>query len=231
MYKLLNQDLTTHNGFQWEVGKTYTIDKPGNALCSDQVFHCYASPETAALFNPAHADIYNPICYRVECGEIVADDGLKQGTKSMQLIEPVELPVFTQRQTTIFAIYCAESALKKAGVTIPVWENWVNAFKAGETGAAAADRFGVARYNTNYAPDDAFQASYLVLIRLLGMSDDYSASLFTLKSAAYAVASAYASDVIYAVNAAAGAAAYADAYADAGADAFVKLAKRALKAS
>ena len=27
-YKLLNQDMTTYDGFQWEVGKTYTIDKP-----------------------------------------------------------------------------------------------------------------------------------------------------------------------------------------------------------
>ena len=137
-YKLLNKDLTTHGGFQWEVGKTYTIDKPGNTMCSDEVFHCYESPATAAIFNGRHANIQNPVCYSVEVGDIVADDGLKMGTKSMTLIEQVNLPVFTNRQYRVFAILCTKYALDKAKLNIPVWTKWADLYLTDVDAAAAA---------------------------------------------------------------------------------------------
>ena len=126
LYKLLTQNLTTHDGFQWEVDKTYTIDKPGNTLCSDEVFHAYHSPETAALFNPIHGEIQNPLCYLVDTSEIVADDGLKVGVKSMRLVEQIKLSVFTHRQRTIFAILCAKRVKKHRYTPIPKWDKWAN---------------------------------------------------------------------------------------------------------
>ena len=137
-YKLLNPDLTTHGGFQWEVGKTYTIDKPGNTLCSDEVFHCYESPATAVIFNPRHANISNPVCYSVEVGEIVANDGLKIGTKSMALIEQVDLPVFTDQQYRVFAILCAKYAIDKTSLNIPKWNEWADLCLSGKSAYAAA---------------------------------------------------------------------------------------------
>jgi len=137
-YKLLNQDMTTYDGFQWEVGKTYTIDKPGNELCTDQVFHCYYSPETAAIFNRLHANISDPICYAVETADIVADDGLKLGTKSMKLISRVELPTFTDRQYRLFAIKAARFAMKRANITIPQWDKWADLYENDSATPAAA---------------------------------------------------------------------------------------------
>ena len=156
-YKLLNPDLTTHGGFKWEVGKTYTIDKPGNELCSNQVFHCYESPATATIFNRRHANIQNPVCYSVEVGEIVADDGLKMGTKSMALIDPVDLPAFTKRQYRIFAIYCARYALNKAKLNIPEWDKWADLFLSGD--AAAADTAAAAYDAAAYAAADTAAAA------------------------------------------------------------------------
>ena len=40
-YKLTNKEMKTHKGFQWELGKKEVIEKKGNALCTDAVFHFY----------------------------------------------------------------------------------------------------------------------------------------------------------------------------------------------
>jgi len=181
-YKLLNPDLTTHGGFKWEVGKTYTIDKPGNELCSNQVFHCYESPATATIFNRRHANIQNPVCYSVEVGEIVADDGLKMGTKSMALIDPVDLPAFTKRQYRIFAIYCARYALNKAKLNIPEWDKWADLFLSGD----AADAYAADADAAAYAVADAYAAaSYAATNASYAAADDADAAD---AAAAYAAA-------------------------------------------
>ena len=162
-YKLLNQDMTTYDGFQWEVGKTYTIDKPGNELCTDQVFHCYYSPETAAIFNRLHANISDPICYAVETGDIVADDGLKLGTKSMKLISRVELPTFTDRQYRLFAIKAARFAMNLANITIPQWDKWADLYEndsATPADAAADAAVAYAAADAVAAYDAADAAAY-----------------------------------------------------------------------
>ena len=209
LYKLLNQDLTTHNGFQWEVGKTYNIDidKPGKKLCTNQVFHAYRSPETAALFNPIHANISNPICYSVDTGKIVADDGLKVGVKSMRLVEQIKLPVFTARQQTIFAILCAQQARKYLTNPIPEWDKWADDYINNRS--TNADAATYAAYAT---------AAYAV------------AAVYPAAAANAAYAAATTADA--ATYAAAGDASYAYAAADA-ADAtdeinFTSLAKKAL---
>ena len=236
-YKLLNPDLTTHGGFKWEVGKTYTIDKPGNELCSNQVFHCYESPATATIFNRRHANIQNPVCYSVEVGEIVADDGLKMGTKSMALIDPVDLPAFTKRQYRIFAIYCARYALNKAKLNIPEWDKWADLFLSGDAAAAyAADAYAAAAaaaYAADAADAAAYAAAYAAYAAAAAYAADAYAAADTAAYAAYAAADTAAYDAAYdaAAYAAADTAAAAAAY-DAAADtaAYAEFAEQALKA-
>jgi hypothetical protein len=159
-YKLLTKNLTTHNGFKWEVGKLYKIDKPGNSLCSDEVFHFYDSPETAALFNTRHANISNPVCYSVEIDDIVAFDGLKGGAKQMRLIEQVNLPIFTKRQWIIFAIFSAKSASKYLGKPIHEWDLWAEKYLKNTAAAADAAYAAYAAYAAADAAYAAYAAAY-----------------------------------------------------------------------
>jgi len=150
--KLLNPDMTSHKGFKWEVGKTYTIEKPGTRLCSDQVFHGYHSAETAALFNRIHANIKSPVCYEIETSEIVSDDSLKFGVKSMTLTKKIELPVFSRSQRTIFAILCAKQVRHHLRQPITKWDEWAETYM-NSTDAAAYDAYA-------YAADAADAAAY-----------------------------------------------------------------------
>jgi len=59
-YKLTDQNLQTHGGYQWVVGEWHKATGDGKALCTDGWLHCYDSPELAVLLNPIHAGIENP---------------------------------------------------------------------------------------------------------------------------------------------------------------------------
>lgn len=131
-YKLTTQDLKTHNGFQWEVGKTYTIETHGTEMCSGDVFHGYHSPEQAILFNPIHANIEPPRLWEVEIDAICADDGLKFGCKQMTLVRELLLPEFTVEERVAFAIYCAEPFASNS------WKKWAAKWMSGEDRTAAA---------------------------------------------------------------------------------------------
>ena len=80
-YKLLSQEMTSRHNTKWETGKAIEISKEfsGNELCSNQLLHCYASPEIAVFMNTAHANIPEPRLFRIRCSKILADDGTKQG--------------------------------------------------------------------------------------------------------------------------------------------------------
>ena len=105
-YKLTTQNLTTHKGSPWELGIPKTIENPSEELCSEGVFHYYASPEQAVLFNPIHANIKNPRLFEVEIDREVIFDGLKGGCHQMMLIKEIPLPSFTLEQRVVFAIKC-----------------------------------------------------------------------------------------------------------------------------
>ena len=158
-YKLLRKDLTTHNGFKWEVGKQYVTDKPGNELCSEQVFHFYESPETAAVFTKRHADILDPVCYSVEIDSVVAFDGLKGGARKMRLIKQVKLPIFTKRQLVIFAIFSARSIAKNLNKNIPQWDEWADAYLSNADATDATDAADAAVYTAVYAANSAAEAN------------------------------------------------------------------------
>lgn len=138
-YKLTRQDMTTHVGFKWELGREYVIEKPGTELCSDQVFHYYDSPELAMLLNPIHANYPAPRLFAVEC-DFVAHDGLKGGAKKMTLTRELPLPEFSVKQRIACALLIALDTYPQwqkhdAG---NAWENWARDWLAGDSDAEAA---------------------------------------------------------------------------------------------
>ena len=127
-YKLLDQELKSHHGtFQWEIGKEYTIDKPGNEMCSDEVFHCYNHPLLAALFNPIHISIDNPRLFEIEVPEFVNDDKLKYASKRQKLIKEITLPVISNEQRVEFAI-----RVTKLVCDDEAWNAWADRWLSGE---------------------------------------------------------------------------------------------------
>ncbi len=107
LYKLTNQNLQTHGGYQWELGVWKSA--PGNGeLCSTSWLHAYESPELAVLLNPIHGRIKNPLLWRAEGkGKGLDDNGLKCGVTKLRLLEQVIMPVYTPVQKAAFSIYCA----------------------------------------------------------------------------------------------------------------------------
>ena len=156
-YKLTTKDLTTHKGHKWVVGVEQFIAKPGNALCSDQVFHFYDSPRIAILLNPAHANISDPVVWEVDCDE-VAHDGVKGGAKRMTIIKKVKIPHFTNLQKQIFAIKCALAVYRAED-----FATWARDFISGKDrtkkSAAAAARAAYAAYAAADAGDAAAHAA------------------------------------------------------------------------
>ena len=100
--KLVNQDITTHGGFKWKVGKWYKIDKSdyGSGLCSESYFHCYEHPLLAILLNPIHADIENPKLFQVNVKGKKESDQFKFGFTQMRLAKEIKLHKISMIQKT-----------------------------------------------------------------------------------------------------------------------------------
>ncbi len=125
-YKLTDQELRTHNGFQWEVGVERVIDAPGTKLCSGDVFHHYDSPILAVMMNPAHANFKTPRLWEVEC-DVVTNDGTNGGSKRMTLIRELPLPVVTLTNRQAFGILSAKEVFRE-----PQWTMWAERWLSGE---------------------------------------------------------------------------------------------------
>ena len=124
-YKLTTQSMTTHDDFQWQVGVKVTTSGEGE-LCGPGWLHYYDSPELAMLMNPIHADIENPIGWKVEAEGIhKLDHGLKGGCTEMTLLEQIELPDISITQRVRFSILCALAVYSEP--TFVRWANyWLN---------------------------------------------------------------------------------------------------------
>lgn len=117
-YKLTTKDGTTHNGYQWSLpkngkpGKWHEVSGEGE-LCSGGFLHFYHDPSLAALLNPIHAKIENPVLWEAEVAGLMKDDnGLKGGAQKMRLVRKMRLPKFALEQRIAFAIYCAQEVYK-----------------------------------------------------------------------------------------------------------------------
>lgn len=129
LYKLTTQSNTTDvNGsiLTWGVGVSHTASGTGAELCTSGVIHAYTHPLLAVLLNPIHANYQNPKLWRCE-GEIVIDDGLIVGVKTLTTIEEMPLPVISTEDRIKFAILCGKQVCKD-----PVWNIWADKWLSGE---------------------------------------------------------------------------------------------------
>lgn len=125
-YKLLTQDLKSHNNTQWQIGVPITIQKEGVKMCTDQVLHCYNHPLLAVLFNPIHAKIQNPKLFEISVDQIVNTDGLKFASKSQTLIGEIPLPQINIEQRIEFAIKVAKLVCEDSK-----WNTWADSWLDG----------------------------------------------------------------------------------------------------
>ena len=116
LYKLTEQDGTTRNNIQWDVGIVHKVEECEQPeLCSGDVLHAYKNINLAFLLNPIHANIYSPKLFEVE-GDICVEDYGKVGCFSLDVTRELEIPVWTnssykKKVQVMFAILCAESVL------------------------------------------------------------------------------------------------------------------------
>jgi len=153
-YKLLSQDLTSHQGTKWEIGVPITIAKEGVKMCSDQVLHCYNHPMLAIIFNPIHAGIRNPKLFEIEVDEIVNTDGLKFASKSQTLIKEISLPEIAIEQRVEFAIKTVKLVYKNES-----WNSWADKWLDGSDRTAAAAAVVAAAAVAYAASNIAYAAS------------------------------------------------------------------------
>ena len=155
-YKLTDQNLQTHNGFQWELGVERTTDGRGT-LCSEGFLHYYHHPLLAILLNPVHANIENPRLFEIKAlGKHLNDSGLKGGCTKMTLVKEIELPTISLIQKIAFGILCSLKVYSESSYVI--WaNNWLNNIGRSQNYANAAANAANAAYAA-YA-DDAARAA------------------------------------------------------------------------
>jgi hypothetical protein len=124
-YKLTDQNMRTYRGCQWEIGKWKKTDGSG-VLCGLGWLHCYDHPFLAILHNPIHADIFNPILWRVEVKGIENRNGqIKCGWTEMRLVNKAKIPVISTNQRVAYGIRCAMLVYKDKNFIL--WaKNWLS---------------------------------------------------------------------------------------------------------
>jgi hypothetical protein len=124
--KLTDQNIRTHNGFQWTVGKWEATSGEGE-LCGRGWLHYYEHPLLAILHNPIHASIANPLLWRVDVGEVVKRDGYKKaGATKLRLIEALKWPPISIIQRIAYGILCAKEVCDDHS-----WNNWADKWLSG----------------------------------------------------------------------------------------------------
>jgi len=171
-YKLTNKDMQTHNGFQCELGKENVIGKPGNDLCTDQVFHYYDSPELAVLFNPIHANYQPARLFMIEC-DSVAHDGLKGGSKKQKFIKELPLIEFSLKQRTVFAILVALESYQKWEIydINQSWKQWADKYLEGKnTSAESAESAESAARSAERSAEKQSRLFQSIALKVLSMN-------------------------------------------------------------
>ena len=197
-YKLLTQEMTSHNNTEWKLNETITIEKEGVEMCTDSVLHCYNHPLLAVVFNPVHANIKNPRLFEISVDKIVNTDGLKFASKSQTLVKEIDLPEISLEQRIEFAIRVAKTVYKDESWNL--WaDRWLNGEDRSKESAFTAARAATsAARAANAAVDPAYAAARAVALAA------YYAAAAAYAAAAYAAAyaAAAAADAALAANAA-----------------------------
>lgn len=181
-YKLTDQALQTHCGFQWTVGEWEETDGTAG-LCGPGWLHFYSDPALALIMNPAHANIRKPRLWRVEVsGEFKADRGLKCGWTRARLVEELPLPDVTPAVRVHFAILCAKAAYSDEAFL--AWaDGWLNG--ADRTAAAAS-----CAYAASYASASSYAAETAASAAAYAASAAYDLAAYAAAGTAAASAAA-----------------------------------------
>jgi len=194
-YKLLTQEMTSHNNTKWELNVPVTIEKEGNKMCTDQVLHCYNHPLLAVILNPIHANIKNPKLFEIEVDKIVNSDGLKFASKSQTLVKEITLPEISLEHKIQFAIKVAKLTCKDEKWNL--WaDKWLNGSDRSKESAYAANAYAIAYAAYAYA---AAYAAYTTAYAAAHAAYAYAAA-YAAYTTAYAAA--YAAHAAHAAHAA-----------------------------
>ena len=131
IYKLTNQDMTTHAGFQWLLGRAYSTSGEG-ALCAPGWLHAYDDPLVALLMNPLHANIVNPRLFvGGAVGPKLDDSGLKCGYHELVWLErELPAPALTSEQRVRFALGCGLTGAYRWDSA--AWVQWARDWLSGK---------------------------------------------------------------------------------------------------
>ena len=126
VYKLTDESMRTHNGFQWEIWKWYETSGEGK-LCGPGWLHGYEHPLLAVLHNPIHVNFYKPRLFETWTGngKIKKDGQMKLGSTKMKLVKEIPFPKITTTQRIAYGILCALEVYDEP--EFQKWaENWLN---------------------------------------------------------------------------------------------------------
>jgi hypothetical protein len=160
-YKLTDKNMCTYNGTQWEIGVPQKLTIEGNRLCSNNVFHFCHSPEQAVFFNPSRFFIQSPRLFECEAEDIVAENEVKGGCKSLKLTKELPLPEISTEQRVEIAVRCALEVYILS--TFVEWaENWLNGKNRSTEAAEDAARTANAYVEDSWAMKDS-RAAWVAL--------------------------------------------------------------------
>jgi len=144
-YKLLTQEMTSHGGMKWEIGKLEKAKKEGTEMCTPQVLHFYSHPLLAVFANPIHASITNPRLFEIEVEACVNKDNLKCASKTQRLVKELELPQLNDLQRQFVAINCAKLLPNPPSI----WAEWADKWLSGEDRTPEAEKHAYAHTHTH----------------------------------------------------------------------------------
>jgi len=144
VYKLTDQDGYTRRAqsgeTRWRAGERHTLPECDNPeLCQPGVYHSYRTPYEAALYNPVHANLKNPLLWECETEQIILDDGTKLGTFDLRPMRQCALPELTVEQRVKIAMRLALDVYNEPSFV--AWaEAWLDGTDRSEAAAGAAAR-------------------------------------------------------------------------------------------
>jgi hypothetical protein len=213
-YKLTTQELTTHNGFQWELNKPVVTSGFPKQLCSSGYLHYYHHPLLAVLLNSMHSDITNPRLFEIDAlGDHLDARGLKGGCTNMTLKKELVLPIVTITQRVAFGILYSMKVFKTDSYT--KWAlNWLSGKDRSASTAMAAANAATYADAATYAAIHATTYAAIHATYAANAATYADAATYAAIHATYADAATYATiHATYAANAATYAAIHATTYA------------------
>ena len=159
-YKLVTDDFKTRPGRDnetvWRIGESVTATGRGG-LCTNGVIHSYESPLHAVFLAPLHVDENHTRLIEIECSDLVADDGLKGGSKRAMMSRELPLPEIMPEQRIEVAIRTVLAIPNRP--IIAGWDDWATRWLSGERDNQAARAARTAARTAEYAARTAEYAA------------------------------------------------------------------------